>query len=84
MLLTPHIVSGKELTTGNERSFGSIPGKQYRNYRAMTLEREVFSGDVPPSVVPKKERRGYTDKDLDTERFLIKEKMYESGNGAGE
>ncbi len=32
VLITPHIVSGDELTTGDKRDFGQIQGKEYKDY----------------------------------------------------
>ena len=32
ILITPHIVTGDELTTGDKRAFGHIQGKEYKNY----------------------------------------------------
>jgi len=36
VMITPHIISGNELTTGSERGFGDKPGKDYRDYQGIS------------------------------------------------
>lgn len=50
VMLTPHIVSGETLTTGDEREFGTKPGKEYKEYPAFT-EKPDFK---PPKKIPEK------------------------------
>lgn len=38
VMLTPHIVSGEVLTTGDERVFGTKPGKEYKEYPSFSQE----------------------------------------------
>jgi type II secretory pathway component GspD/PulD (secretin) len=33
VMITPHIITGEEITTGDPRGFGTAPGKEYRNYQ---------------------------------------------------
>lgn len=47
VMLTPHIVSGDVLTTGDEREFGTKPGKEYKEYPAIA--------EQPDFTAPKKE-----------------------------
>lgn len=70
VMITPHIISGNELTTGNERGFGDKPGKDYRDYQGIAaggyqqsrLEDSPFpiaqaiTGSVPQGVGPKSYR----------------------------
>ncbi|MDD5477089.1 MAG: secretin N-terminal domain-containing protein [Candidatus Omnitrophica bacterium] len=50
VMLTPHIVSGDTLTTGDEREFEIKPGKDYKEYPAFT-EKPDFK---PPEKIPEK------------------------------
>lgn len=61
VLLTPHIITGRKLTTGDERVFGHIPGKGYRDYESLSSERELYLKEVPPQLKPKGYRniKGY-------------------------
>jgi general secretion pathway protein D len=38
VMLTPHIVGGDSLTTGDERDFGTRPGKEYQDYLPWTSQ----------------------------------------------
>ena len=49
-MLTPHIVSGDTLTTGDEREFGTNPGKDYKEYPPFT-EKPDFKA---PKKIPEK------------------------------
>jgi hypothetical protein len=41
-MITPHIVTGDELITGDERDFGySPPGKDYKDYSNFTKESDL-------------------------------------------
>jgi len=50
VMLTPHIVSGETLTTGDEREFGTKPGKEFKEYPSFTEEAEF----KPPKEAPEK------------------------------
>ncbi|MCM8795911.1 MAG: hypothetical protein NC928_04435 [Candidatus Omnitrophica bacterium] len=50
VMLTPHIVSGDSLTTGDEREFGTRPGKEYKKYPPLTEEAEF----KPPKEIPER------------------------------
>ncbi|MDP3732565.1 MAG: secretin N-terminal domain-containing protein [Candidatus Omnitrophota bacterium] len=52
VMLTPHIISGKELTTGDERVFGTQPGKEPLEYQPITPDKSLLPG-APLEVVPK-------------------------------
>lgn len=48
IIITPHIVSGDTLTTGNERDFGNKPGKEYREYPAFTTQTDFKAPEEAP------------------------------------
>ena len=48
VMITPHIVSGDTLTTGDEREFGTKPGKEFKEYSSFTEEAEF----KPPKEAP--------------------------------
>ncbi len=50
VMLTPHIVSGDSVTTGDEREFETKPGKDYKEYSAFT-EKPDFK---LPEKIPEK------------------------------
>ncbi|MDD4939664.1 MAG: secretin N-terminal domain-containing protein [Candidatus Omnitrophica bacterium] len=50
ILLTPHIVTGDTLTTGDDRPIEAEPGKEYREYPP--LGKEPVSGDTAPEIQP--------------------------------
>jgi len=78
VMLTPHIISGESLTTGDEREFSHEPGKEYRDYQGI-LPKEQPSPykeptiEEPREIKPYQEYGGYNGEDKD---FLIKEKKY--------
>jgi len=51
VMITPYIVSGDVLTTGDEREFGTKSGKEYKEYPSFTEEAEF----KPPKKIPEKE-----------------------------
>ncbi len=53
VMLTPHIISGDVLTTGDEREFGTKPGKEYKEYPSFTEKAEF----KPPKKLPEQEIR---------------------------
>ncbi|MDD5466032.1 MAG: secretin N-terminal domain-containing protein [Candidatus Omnitrophica bacterium] len=54
VMLTPHIVSGETLSTGDERVFGTKPGKEYKEYFPLTetaelnLSKEALEEEIKP------------------------------------
>jgi type II secretory pathway component GspD/PulD (secretin) len=78
VMLTPHIISGESLTTGDERDFSQEPGKEYRDYQGI-LPKEQPSPykepqvEEPREIKPYQDYGGYNGEDKD---FLIKEKKY--------
>ena len=82
VMLTPHIISGMELDTGNEREFGHKPGKAYRDYQSigddyrknlsLPEEERPPSKEVPQEINPKP-YRPFEEK----EEMQIKEMRYE-------
>ncbi|MBU1061609.1 MAG: hypothetical protein KJ957_01615 [Candidatus Omnitrophica bacterium] len=57
IMLTPHIVTGDFLTTGDAREYGYMPGKDYEDYSAFTTETDFEEVKEPPEekVKPYKE-----------------------------
>lgn len=67
VMLTPHIVSGDALTTGDERGFGTKPGKEYKKYPSF-IEQPEFKAppELPekalePREAPEQEIKPYRD-----------------------
>ena len=85
-MLTPHIISGDELSTGNERAFGDKPGKEYRGYDTIAPRYTTTPQEEQPLALQElpagSEIKPYRDiKDVSgsDEKFAIKEeKPYES------
>ncbi len=48
VLITPHIVKGDTLFTGDEREFGVKPVKEYKDYPALTSETDYQSPQAAP------------------------------------
>lgn len=48
VMLTPHIVSGDILTTGEEREFGVKPGKDYQEYSPFQTETDFKPAQAAP------------------------------------
>ncbi|MBN1405844.1 MAG: hypothetical protein JW946_04925 [Candidatus Omnitrophica bacterium] len=46
VMITPHIVSGDILTTGDERDFRYLPGKDYKDYKDFTQETDLKHPDA--------------------------------------
>ena len=57
IMITPHIVSGDTLTTGDERDFGYKPGKEYENYKALTDQTDY----KPPKATPEEKMKPYVE-----------------------
>jgi type II secretory pathway component GspD/PulD (secretin) len=78
VMLTPHIISGESLTTGDEREFSREPGKEYRDYQGI-LPKEQPSPYKEPTIEEPREIKPYQDYggyDGEEKDFLIKEKKY--------
>jgi type IV pilus secretin PilQ/predicted competence protein len=41
VMLTPHVIDGTNLTTGDEREFGTKPGKSYEVYKPLSAQDEM-------------------------------------------
>jgi len=67
VMLTPHIVSGETLTTGDEREFGTMPGKEYKEYPALSEQsdfkppKEAPEKVISPKEAPEEEMKPYRD-----------------------
>jgi type IV pilus assembly protein PilQ len=70
VMLTPHIVDGNELVTGDEREFGTKPGKEYKEYPPFAAQadfapaKEAPQKKIEPKGLPEAEvkpYRGYSD-----------------------
>ena len=48
IMITSHLVGGDVLTTGNERDFGYMPGKEYKEYKGLTEKSEFAPSFAPP------------------------------------
>jgi type II secretory pathway component GspD/PulD (secretin) len=82
VMLTPHIISGTELTTGagdKDKRFFDQSAKGYSEYKGITSERELYASDIPPQVKPKPYRDYQTLSEQAEEKLLIKENIYETG-----
>jgi type II secretory pathway component GspD/PulD (secretin) len=55
VMLTPHIVGGDALITGNEREFGTVPGKEYKEYPSFTSQTDY----QPPEGAPEEKMMPY-------------------------
>jgi type II secretory pathway component GspD/PulD (secretin) len=59
VMITPHIVGGEQLTTGDDREFGSHPGKAEKQYPAFTAESaynpQEKTGALEENIKPYKE-----------------------------
>jgi len=52
IMITPHIISGDMLTTGNELDFKYKPAKEYKGYKAFTEEADLTpSGKSPEEAI---------------------------------
>ena len=48
IMITPHIVSGDMLTTGDELDFKYKPAREYKDYKAFTEEADLTPSGKPP------------------------------------
>jgi type IV pilus assembly protein PilQ len=77
VMITPHIISGVNFTTGNERAFGEKAGKEYKDYQPIIPDNKMLPGGIPPSAQPKTYRDYMGSKDDGEEELLAKGKKYE-------
>ena len=77
ILLTPHIISGTGLTTGNERDFVQSPGKEYRDYQGLVPGKEITAAELPAGTGPKTYRDYFAPGSDDKQKPLMKEIRYE-------
>jgi len=75
VLITPHIISGDTLSTGDEKDFGVLEGKEYQGYPAITPQKEILPGQAP-QIQPMPYRDYLSLKQESTQQFSIKEKKY--------
>jgi len=81
VLMTPHIISGDRLVTGNDKDFDIHAGKDYRSYEDLAVDFkdkaiEPEKIEVPAGTLPKE----YRDVDLyggNAEKLPIKETRYD-------
>lgn len=65
VMITPHIVKGDTLTTGDEREFGTSPGKEYKEYPSFSEEaefrpsKEAPEEEIKPKEAPEEEIKPY-------------------------
>ena len=65
VMLTPHIVSGDMLFTGNEKEIENQPGKDYTDYSSFTSDTDLepLNTPVETNIKPYKEYNDIKDKD---------------------
>ncbi|MCX5701902.1 MAG: hypothetical protein NTW64_02835 [Candidatus Omnitrophica bacterium] len=73
VMITPHIITGKDLVTGEERAFTDEAAKDYRNYQSVSQNKELPHPEVPVEIGPKEYRDYLGLKGKNEERFIIKE-----------
>lgn len=78
VMITPHIISGVEFTTGDERAFGDKPGKdEYKDYQPITPDKQMLPGGMPSEIQPKSYRDYLGFKEKDEAGLLVKGRRYE-------
>ena len=64
VMITPHIISGDTLIAGDERAFGTKPGKEYKDYTYFTNQTDY----QPPVDLPEEKIKSYNEyKDIKKE-----------------
>ena len=81
VMLTPHVISGDKLTTGNDKDFGIHTGKEYRDYPGLAADLlnkniEPEKTEIPSGAVPK-EYRDTDSYNKRQEKLPIKEMRYD-------
>lgn len=74
ILLTPHIISGVQLTAGDDRGFTGETGQDYRNYKSLSAEKKLASTAAVPAKIEPKPYREFKEEENSAE---IKEQRYE-------
>ncbi len=77
VMLTPHIITGDELVTGNKRAFVQSPGQDYRDYQSVVPGKDLPSAELPAEVRPKAYRDYFTPGSENKDKPLMKEIRYE-------
>lgn len=67
ILLTPHIISGDELTTGYDRDFGHKLDKTYQEYAPITEESDLSDAPITPRLY-----QSYPAMEKEKERLTLK------------
>jgi type IV pilus assembly protein PilQ len=78
VMLTPHIISGNELATGDERDFGDKPGKEYREHEPLVPDKSVLPGGAPAEIKPKPYKDYLSLKEKSESELLIKGQRYDT------
>jgi len=78
VMLTPHIISGNELVTGDERAFGDKPGKEYREHEPLNPEKSLVPGGAPAEIQFKSYKDYLSLKEKDKEELSIKGQRYDT------
>ena len=78
VLLTPHIISGNELATGDERDFGDKPGKEYREHEPLIPDKSLAPGGAPAEIQFKSYKDYLSLKEKDKGELLIKGQRYDT------
>jgi type IV pilus assembly protein PilQ len=73
VLLTPHILSGAQFTTGNDRDFSGESGTGYRDDRPLTGNKKLVSKAIPSKI----EMKPYVELKDEVISTDIKEPRYE-------
>jgi type II secretory pathway component GspD/PulD (secretin) len=74
ILLTPHIISGVQLTAGDDREFSGEPSQDYRTYKSLSAEKKLASTAAVPGKIEPKPYREFKEEEYSAE---IKEQRYE-------
>ncbi|MCX5703311.1 MAG: hypothetical protein NT066_02300, partial [Candidatus Omnitrophica bacterium] len=74
ILLTPHIISGVQLTAGNDRDFTGDTGQDYRDYKSLAAAKMPASTAVAPLQIEPKPYREFKEEENFPE---MKEQRYE-------
>jgi type IV pilus assembly protein PilQ len=78
VMLTPHIISGNELATGDERDFGDKPGKDYREHEPLIPDKSLVPGGAPAEIQFKSYKDYLSLKEKDKEELSIKGQRYDT------
>src|SRR3990167_8602039 len=72
VMLTPHIVSGESLTTGDERDFGHQPPKEFKEYSSFTSQTDYQAPAQAPeeTIKPYREYTGLKEEEKEYQPAL--------------